>query len=224
VIAIISAGRPANVKAMSDVGWQGTWFVPYGEGDAYLDAGASDVIESGNLIDSRNVALDMAFDQGDVCVQVSDDCTKMRRLHQGEAPAALPGEFVAEALDHITANCRLVGIAPTDNAFYGGEKVKRQHFCVGDLFVAAPSPIRFDRRLRLKEDYDYTAQHIYRYGEVARLDWWLVSFTHRTNAGGVVQYRTAEVEQESIAVLREKWGNWIQPNSRRDNEVLLRVR
>lgn len=222
-VAIISADRPQNVEPMQRMGWSaGVWFVPVGQGQSYLDAGAGAVYESGGLCESRNVALESAFIAGAVCIQVSDDLTKIETYNGVAAVPATADQLITAGLSHVTRNCRLVGVAPTANAFYASTKVKRRHFVVGDFMVIAPSTPRFDERLKLKEDYDFTAQHLRTYGEVARLDWWLLTFKHRTNKGGAVAYRTPELEQESIALLREKWGTWIRPNSKRPNEVLFR--
>jgi predicted dienelactone hydrolase len=89
------------------------------------------------------------------------------------------------------------------------------------MFYAEPSAPRFDTELKLKEDYDYTAQHIALHGVVARCDFIFASFKHRTNAGGAVAYRTPEVEQESIKRLQDKWGDAIRLNPRRENEILF---
>ena len=192
------------------------------EEHTYRAAGAEHVVTAGGLCRARNLALDMAEDWR---LQLSDDLTKIARLTaNGDAQAATLNDFLSEALTHITPNCRLVGVAPTPNAFYATHRVQRRHFVVGDAMLIAPTPLRFDEELALKEDYDYTCQHLMTYGEVARLDWWPFSFRHRTNRGGCYDYRTAEVEQESIAHLRSKWGSWIKPNPRRANEVLLRPR
>src|SRR5262245_21049998 len=170
-----------------------TWIVGDDEAERYRDAGAQTVIEGGRLCRSRNLALDMAFDHGALCLQLSDDLVRIERVGGDDElhPASLV-EFVDEARGQITPNRRLVGVAPTANVFYAKRRVSRRHFIVGDVFLAAPSTIRFDETLRLKEDYDYTAAHLMAFGEVARLDWWLFSFRHRTNAGGAVAYRTSE--------------------------------
>ena len=53
-----------------------TWVVATGEKEAYESAGAKHVIEGGGLMESRNLALDIAFDKGKACVQMPDDITK----------------------------------------------------------------------------------------------------------------------------------------------------
>lgn len=226
-VAVISSGRPGAVIPMQELGWDDewcTWYVGDGEYDTYRAAGASSVIEAGGLVAARNRALEDAFVRNEPSIQVSDDCVSIKRYDGAIGTPATPSALVADALDHVTDNCRLVGVAPTANAFYASLKVKRQHFIVGDFFVAAPSHLRFDPRLKLKEDYDFTASHLRAFGEVARLDWWLVEFRHRSNPGGAVAYRTVDLEDESIALLRKKWGSWIRDNPRRPHEILLRPR
>jgi hypothetical protein len=63
-------------------------------------------------------------------------------------------------------------------------------FIVGDCIAVKPTPLRFDERLALKEDYGFTAAHIEEYGGALRLNWILASFRHRTNPGGAVAIRT----------------------------------
>ena len=82
--------------------------------------------------------------------------------------------------------------------------------------------LRFDKSMRLKEDYDYTLQHLAANGRVARLDWILPEYQHYTNEGGAVAYRSPDEEQKAIAHLKEKWGPVIADNPKRPNEILLK--
>jgi hypothetical protein len=223
-IAIISARRPTAVAALAALGITGHWYVASGDAPAYLDAGAENVIEAGALVPARNLALDTAFALGLPCMQLSDDLLNINEWAGGKTVRPLPfPDLLTLMASFLHSECRLVGVAPTANTFYAAHKVQHAHFILGDMFIASPSPLRFDERLRLKEDYDYTCQHIAKYGQVARLDWVLANFKHRSNKGGAVDYRTASLEQESIDLLRSKWPAWIKPNPRRPNEVLLRV-
>lgn len=223
-IAIISARRPEAVPNLSNLGFNGTWYVATGDKEAYLQAGATNVIEGGKLLPSRNLALEHAFEQNRPCLQISDDLTAINLWRGGNKTQPITGEQTIRLMSsYLQGDSRLVGIAPTNNTFYASEKVKHQHFILGDLFLAAPSAIRFDENLKLKEDYDYTCQHIATYGQVARLDFILANFKHRSNKGGAVDYRTEILEQESIRYLIQKWSPWIKPNPRRKNEILLKV-
>lgn len=225
LVTIISARRPNAVKKMQEFAPNATWLVALGDGEAYSDAGASKVIEAGTLCDSRNLALEMAFEHNKPCVQLSDDLTKLQQVDDDLNLWNITLDEAILAMSKITQSIgvKLAGVAPVTNTFYYSPKkpVKTHHFIVGDMIYVEPSKPRFDTELRLKEDYDFTAQHIALYGGVARCDFVFASFKHRTNAGGAVAYRTPEVEQESIARLQQKWGSAIRLNPRRENEVLF---
>jgi len=225
LVAIISARRPSAVEKMKQFAPDAYWFVALGDGEAYSEAGAKHVIESGALCESRNLALETAFKDNRPCVQLSDDLTKLQQVDDELKLWDVTLDEAVTAMAKITQSMgvRLAGVAPVTNTFYYSpdKPVKTQHFIVGDMIYVEPSKPRFDTELRLKEDYDFTAQHIANYGGVARCDFIFASFKHRTNAGGAVAYRTPEVEQESIARLQAKWGAAIRLNPRRDNEVLF---
>jgi len=68
---------------------------------------------------------------------------------------------------------KLGGVYVTCNAgqCFSCEPVTSAHFILGDLLVvdAAHSPCRFDETMTLKEDYDFTAQHLHEHGKVCRV-------------------------------------------------------
>ncbi len=225
-VGIVSSGRAKNVVKMSEYAPDAVWYVGHGEGDDYTAAGARRVIESGSLIDSRNAILEDAFALGRPAVQLSDDLTRLRIVTNDGKAIPIPFDEAIGFLKYAceTTGARLAGIAPVDNAFYTDptKPIKTAHFILGDLMYVEPSTPRFDSSLRLKEDYDFTAQHLFTYGLVARCDIILGGFQHRTNAGGAVAYREPDVEQAAIATLRSKWGKAIVDNSKRENEILFR--
>lgn len=233
-VAVISSGRPANVAKMAEhLGDLGaTWYVGAGEADTYRQAGHRGLghhtfVESGPLCASRNAALDDAAAEGAACLQLSDD---LRRIGwaEGTTRDSVQPLTMTDALARLAAamdaeGAHLAGCAPTDNPYFAKPRVHRSAFIVGDLvLVRAGCPLRFDEQLCLKEDYDYTLQHLATYGVVARVDQLLATFVHRSNPGGAVAVRTPEVEQEAIARLQMKWPGHIRPNPKRANEVLLR--
>lgn len=214
-----------------------TWYVGEGDGRAYADAAravGATVRETGGLCRSRNAALEDARERGAICVQVSDDLRRCTRIEVREKPGeerlyAIVETTFVETVSALLAELAetpfmLAGCAPTANAYYfhPERRVRTAAFVVGDLIAVRPeSPVRFDERLRLKEDYDFTLAHVREHGGVVRVDELAPQFVHRTNAGGAVAIRTAEREQEAIALLREKWGAVVRDNPRRPNEVLL---
>lgn len=215
---------------MSEFAPNARWYVAEGETDLYKQTGAFDVVEAGGLIAARNKALEDAFAENRPCVQISDDLTKLELVYETQegkietTPITLNETVQTLANIAKQLDCRLAGVAPVANTFYYTPKkpIKTLHFIVGDMIYIEPSTPRFDDNLKLKEDYDFTAQHIDVYGGVARCDFIFASFKHRTNAGGAVAYRTPEIEQEAIAILKNKWGSAIKDNPRRPNEILFK--
>lgn len=214
-----------NVKPMQALIGDAVWYVGAGEAKLYKLAGAKQVIESGGLVASRNQALNDAFIDGKHCVQVSDDLMKIERAISKQEKKEIRFDQALEALHNglIETQARLAGAAPTPNPFYFDPQrpIRDHHFIVGDLILVAPTELRFDKKMVLKEDYDYTSQHIAEYGAVARCDFILASFKHRGNHGGAVARRTPAKEEEMIAYLKAKWGDRIKDHPKRKYEVVL---
>lgn len=227
-VAIISSGRPQNVPRLRESVGPATYYTGYGESNAYVQQGAEAALETGALCISRNAALDNAAAHNAPCLQLSDDIKRIRRLMPDESTEIVElSEIVQLMRERLRESIffNLAGVAPTDNAFFSNvsKPVAFAHFCVGDFILVLPSVPRFDENLSLKEDYDFTLQHIQEYGGVVRSNDVLVSFAHRSNVGGAVAYRTAKREQEAIRLLKSKWGGVIRDNPRRLNEVLLKL-
>jgi hypothetical protein len=225
--AIISSKRQHQVPAMQKLaGNDCFWFVGAGESANYFSEGAVNVVESGGLCQSRNAALNMAFEIGIPCLQLSDDAKKIKRAHSKKDSQEISLNDAVSEMEMVCSayGVKLCGVAPTSNLFYfNPEKpYKNKGFVVGDMIYVKPSPERFDENLRLKEDYDFTLQHMISYGKIARLDNIMAEFAHRTNKGGAVAYRTSDLEKQSIAYLKKKWGKFIVNNPRRPDEILLK--
>lgn len=226
-IAVISARRPRAVPEMTTQLGQvpATWYVAAGEAPAYTAAGAPHVVEGGPLVASRNRALDDAFAAGLGCVQVSDDLRRLTWTGDGQArrPLSFAGAIGKLAQGLNIAGASLAGASPTDNLYFYRAPLSTHLFIVGDLVAIRPCPERYDPMLLVKEDYDYTLQHLTAYGRVARVNGVMAAFRHRSNPGGAVAYRTPALEEETIGYLRGKWGqDVVKPNPRRPGEVLLR--
>jgi len=224
--SVISARRPGNVPLMMErtEGVDLYWYVTEEDVDNYRAAGAEHVLVGGNLCESRNLAIDDAQGLGLPCVELSDD---LRRVKRKEASGALPEITVMDAAEEIWTQmsglgARLGGCSPTSNAYFAHNEVKLAGFVVGDFIVVGDTDLRFDEEMTLKEDYDYTCQHLARYGLVARCDLILAEFAHRSNAGGAVAYRTGERERDMIRHLMKKWPGKFRMNPKRANEVILR--
>ena len=227
-VTVISHLRPRNIGPMTDLVGAATWIVGHGEAGDYADAPA--VVEGGGLCESRNCALDLGHDLGLPVVELSDDLRKLQRAQSKSRADLLPLAFDdAVQLLHDTATgfgACLAGAAPTANPFFFNPKrpVRTGNFIVGDLLLVLPSRERFDTALKLKEDYDFTLQHIRGYGSAVRCDSLLATFLHRGNAGGAVAFRTSEREQEAIRYLKGKWPGLLHDHPSRADELVLRLR
>lgn len=177
----------------------------------------------GGLIESRNLALDMAFEQNLNCVQISDDLSSIHIVsgsRRGRKISLLEAISVLQSTsEKTTAN--LIGIPPTHNPLFAHPQYVANKFIIGDAFLVKPSKPRFDTNLRLKEDYDFTAQHIRDKGTV-RVQTMVWSFQHYSNAGGAVEYRNDEEEKKSIKYLMNKWPGQFRLNPKRVNEIIIK--
>lgn len=228
-IAVISARRPARVPEMNrhlgPLGQIARWYVRDEQDvDDYLYAGAGDVFAAGDLVSARNLALEEAFRADSTCVQLSDDLTGIDYAPDPDRKSRITLPLAIQLLSRfVTPECPLVGAAATDNMFFRPKyDVSSAAFIIGDLMVIGPTRLRFDAALRLKEDLELSIAMLKEYGKVARVNTILPGFQHRTNGGGVVDYRTAELEQESIAYIMAKHPGYVILNKRRENEILLK--
>lgn len=201
------------------------WIVADGDEADYEREGAT-VIGAERLPQARNLAIETAHALGSPSVQLSDDLNKLERLDSDKQASEITVQETASLLHDraVAVGAKLAGVSPTSNPYWFSPErpVKTKHFIVGDLMVILPSPQRFDEDLHLKEDYDFTARHISAHGVVARCDFIMAHFSHRSNSGGAVSYRTAELEQQAIEKLIDRWGRVVIRNKRRENEVLFR--
>ena len=223
-VYVISAGRydvlPFTQKQKNNY----IFCVKNGELDLYKKAGCKNVFETGGLIQSRNAALEMAFSKNEICVQLSDDFKKVTTNKNFGEKKQIDLDLAILDLVNVFTKVKgvyLMGVPPTSNDFYAKNKISKNTFCIGDMLFIKPNPLRFDTALTLKEDYDYTLQHLAKYGNVFRYQKYLFEFEHYTNKGGAVQYRSAKEEQKNIRILMGKWGDKIRLNPKRKNEILI---
>jgi len=228
-VTVIRAGRPGNVVGMAPLVGPATWYVPAPDVEAYEWGGAEFVAaDSGGLTAARNDALEDAFAADLPCVQLSDDLCSIRRFDgpKTETFAGAVGEMFTALADY--PDLKYSGFAPTtdERAFSPDKRIGLHHFIVGDFTLTLPSPIRYDASLKLKEDYDFTMQHIVGHGGVVRLNYIAPAFQHRNNVGGAVEARSANplLEGQTAATLLDRWKPHLRKHPTRENEVVLHWR
>lgn len=222
-VYVISAGRYDKLPFTDQQKKEYVFCVKKGEGHLYQKNGCKTVKETGGLMDSRNAALELAFKEDKICVQLSDDIKKVTLNKNFFEPTVVDlDEAIQDIVDKFNKvkGINLLGVPPTDNFFFAKSIVSKNTFCIGDMLFVKPSDIRFDTQLTLKEDYDFTLQHM-ELGDVIRYQKYLFTFEHYSNAGGAVDVRDNEEEQKNIRILKSKWGDKIRLNPKRENEIIL---
>lgn len=245
-IGIISKGRPKNLlkEIYKPIHAHSTWYLSsslqdYDDYSEVMDElkinfePFPQLVMASNLCKTRNQIIeDAKFYGKKYAVMMDDDISEIYFAHSKDYKVKIS---VPHAIDHIITDLqislggkiKLAGTAPTANSFFYNEKepISFTKFCGGwFLVVDTSTDLRFDTNLTLKEDYDYTLQHIKKYGGAARFNMLLVVAAHYSNKGGVVSYRNPEREQQNIAYLKRKWGDdIIRDNRKRPNEILLNV-
>jgi len=223
-VYVISAGRYDKLPFNTAQKKEYVFCVKNGEKHLYENYGCCKVYETGSLVNSRNFALKHAFAKNIICVQLSDDINTIRTNKNFTSLRTIELDFAIKDLVSVfekVKNVYLMGVPPTNNYFYAKKLISKNTFCIGDLIFVKPCNIYFDEMLTLKEDYDYTLQHIQKYGHCFRYQKYLFDFKHYKNSGGAVDYRNDEKELKNIQYLMRKWGKKIKLNPKRKNEILI---
>jgi hypothetical protein len=223
-VYVISAGRYDKLNFSNQQKSKYIFCVKKGEKHLYEKYGCQNVIETGSLMQSRNAALNMAFNENKICVQLSDDLKKVTTNKNFSLKKQVDADFAIQELVNLFEKVNgvyLMGIPPTSNDFFAKSLISKNTFCIGDMLFIKPNDLRFDTALTLKEDYDYTLQHLDKYKNCFRYQKYIFEFEHYKNKGGAVDYRTEEEEQKNIKILFAKWGNKIKLNPKRKNEILI---
>lgn len=235
-------------KQFDEAGVTPKWYVDEASVKDYRRLGLNAVV-GGKLCPSRNAALRDARRMGKVCVQVSDDISCWYYRHGRNAkvkgdinalnaahdkakrlilsPVAAARFIVAKMRGCESPKPKLGGIYMLSSCSrtFSGDAFSRKHFCIGDFFVVEPSStVKFDENMKLKEDYDFSAAHVRKYGSVMRCNRMTILAKHYSNSGGAVSNRDSKEEKRNISILFEKWPNCFKLNKKRKNEVLFRWR
>lgn len=83
-------------------------------------------------------------------------------------------------------------------------------FCAHIITDEALKKIRYDERLSLNEDYDFSLQVLYHYRKILRFDKYSYRAEHITSLGGCGSYRTLDEEKNQAKLMKKKWGRVVQ--------------
>jgi hypothetical protein len=179
-IYIISRGCPRNVEKMNKhlSGVHHTWVVSCSESSTYRLAGAASILEvrqGVRLCESCNAALNYAFSRNLVCVQIDDDLCPIKWWSG-------PGSFKKTPISVKTVILRTNQLMKEANLYLGGgvpvprinwihwnkQGHESVNFIKAGFMVIRPMRLRFNEKLTLKEDYEFSGQNIKEFGGVVR--------------------------------------------------------
>lgn len=244
-VAVVSSDRGSSVPRMEELleGLEPTWHVPWSQGAEYTHCGAKHVVEclvptgAMALPVQRNSVLLAAQERGHWAVQFNDDLMPNKRFPTGlnvvteNDEGALVETSVVPF--HVINLLKLAmaqmdaafgGIATTTNRYFMRQPWSDKSFIMAHLMVMAPDcDERFDIEMGVKEDYDFTLQHLANRGVALRANAVLGNFRHaEKRGGGCSPYRTLAYEQMMADRLIERWGEHVIRNKRRPGEVLIK--
>lgn len=192
------------------------------------------VVDKKGISNARNAILSH-FD-GLPIVMCDDDIKGLFRLNmQGkerkdklvQLNAKEIKEFIKTAFDACKKyKTALWGVYPIKNHFFMAPKIKPAGFIIGSFcgVIADPSNIKFDITMPLKEDYDFTCQHIMKYKKIIRFDNHCIEAIHYSNKGGCQGYRNKEKENAACDIMLQRYPQWVTLNTKRPGEILLKFK
>lgn len=253
VVSARRATKPEGVRdifmvqsQLLEAGVTPTWYVDEASLGDYKALGLRAVV-GGKLTAARNMALRHAQSKGKACVQLSDDISAWEYREGPQAkdgsddslnaafaaarrfivsPVAAARFMLAKMRAADAPKPKLGGVYVLGNCArtFGGAAFSRKNFILGDFLVVDKSNVRFDERMNLKEDYDFTCSHLKTHGSVLRCQRMTLNVKHYANSGGACTNRDKKgrEEQRNIDILMQKWPGIFSLNKKRKGEVLMR--
>tara|TARA_R110002020_G_scaffold92899_2_gene224456 strand:- start:11818 stop:12558 length:741 start_codon:yes stop_codon:yes gene_type:complete len=167
----------------------------------------------GNLCRVRNWILDNLFEDNDCLILLDDDCSYIGYWNNQKQIRFNNNELI-EFCEKSALLCDELGYK-----FFGlncimDKGAYREYTPLGfTQYIGGPfqahlknSPVRYDEQLSLKEDYDITLQHIYKYGGCLRINYAHYNVKQAEQTGGCATYRNLEEEKRQFKLLQKKWG------------------
>ena len=172
----------------------------------------------------RNAILDH-YPKGEKILMLDDDVQALH-LKSGQKLYEVNGnkfiQFVETAFKKLEENnMKLFGVYPVPNAYFMNDKIKLDGFCIGTFLGVISSELRFDENLPMKEDYDFTLQHIKAHNGIMRYNQMTIEAKHYKNTGGIFLQRNKQREIAAVEYLMQKWQGWVKRNPKKKGEILI---
>jgi hypothetical protein len=233
IIAIPSMGRAGRVTSLEALGGAlrdvAVLYVPERERAAY--AATYDGVEVVGVDDqirgitrTRNVMIEDGISRGKRwMIQMDDDGdgwlvfeggpkrisgkSRVHVLAEDRRAAFVAGMF--EMAEDMGTNLWGMSVSYDPRFYREYSPFSLTSVVVGNFMGIVLDDQRFDERLALKEDYDFSLESLRRHRRVLRTNKYAWKVEHHTTEGGCRSYRTMKAELEAVETLRRKWGRAI---------------
>ena len=241
LLCVFSSRRPQNVARMkghigNDAG-KVRWLVGTGEKMKYMKAGASNVVEVGDLYQVMAFGINLANTSHTPVVLISDDIRGFYAFVGSPATWTSPwhgaqlavGDFTRRILAAMRqVEAPLGGVACSSNARMQlqAPEVSYHHFFTMDFMVMDPPinfPVDFHPDVQHKLDYHIIASALAAVGAVCRLNRFSIDAPHNTAGGAGNGAARLESDRRACRWLQRRWGrDAFRRNAARDGQVVLR--
>jgi hypothetical protein len=190
------------------------------EAEEYINNGNDIVIvpdeSQGNIARIRNYIVDNLMEDADYIVLMDDD-SKGIYYWQYQRSFLIDKNNIEEFCEINSILCDSWGYKFWGLNILPDKAAYREHTPFSTVqYIGAPfqahsnkSLIRYDEKLPLKEDYDITLQHLYKYGGCLRVNYAFYRVLQAEQTGGCALMRSTEKEESQFNLLQNKWGDRI---------------
>jgi hypothetical protein len=171
----------------------------------------------GNKCRVMNHILDREFKaRADVVLLIDDDIQRLERW-AGKKRFWIPSEDVLPFIEKYSIMARDLGAYLWGLNVNGDTSAYREYTpfsttaYIGGPFQAVMRgcTLRYDERFSLKDDYDFTLQHLNKYRCTFRVNGAYYIARQSQQPGGCATYRSIDRERDQLIALQKKWGSSI---------------
>lgn len=174
----------------------------------------------GNIARIRNHIVETGFSEGFDAVCMVDDDVQYLGYHENKKRVRIKkGDFHRWLLKNTVLakewGCYLWGVNLNQDkqSYREYTPFSLTSIILAPFCVHLKNPLRYDERFTLKDDYDFSLQHLNHHRRNLRLNKYFyvsnMAGSGSGQTGGTSTYRNLIREQEQIEMLKKKWGDKI---------------
>lgn len=167
----------------------------------------------GNMAKVRNFIVDNNGER--YFIMCDDDLKKFQLIENGKQRTMTPDELENMIINGFNM-CEDLGTVLWGINLLNDPMAYREYsplsllsVILGPFSAHIKNDLRYDDRLPLKEDYDYSLQVLQKHHKILRFNKYSYMTEHITLEGGCPSYRTKSAEIEQMKIFKKKWGERI---------------